>query len=126
VTDNAVQNEPINAARALELLAAVVQGREDYVYEKVENEDGEGICVYIHNGQPSCLVGHALVAGGVLTVDQLAAVEISTSAEDLVGDFPAALSAGAGELLAQAQAQQDNGRPWADALAAAAAWYDVQ
>jgi hypothetical protein len=53
----------ITEAKAIELLREVVEGHEDYVYQKPE---GVKVCVYTgRNNEPSCIVGHALAKAGV-------------------------------------------------------------
>lgn len=62
--------EIINAAKALDLLGEVVEGREDFVYFRVTDE-GYGTCQYFADGQPSCIVGHVLAKVGIPVDDQV-------------------------------------------------------
>jgi len=53
----------ITEAKAVELLREVVEGHEDYRYQKPE---GVKVCVYTGpDNSPSCIVGHALAKAGV-------------------------------------------------------------
>lgn len=109
--------ETIDARRALELLIDIVdQYGEDFVYQRVTRFDGE-VCVYTDNGQPSCIVGHALVRAGcpdtvlgILNRD-MGAMNISSVASEVDDD--------ACRIFSRAQGLQDVGRTWGDALQAA-------
>lgn len=86
----------------------------DYVYRV---PDDRGACVYINDGQPSCLVGHVLVAAGV-PVERLEVWE-DTAAREVVGHLgPDDWDYDLGEALNRAQETQDSGAPWGEALAA--------
>lgn len=51
----------IDRNKAIELLEKALEEKgPDYVYERID-----GGCVYVSNGQPSCIVGHALAYAGV-------------------------------------------------------------
>lgn len=52
----------INRLQAIDLLKQTIVGKEDTVYEKVGPME---MCVYVHEGTPSCLVGQALFRAGV-------------------------------------------------------------
>lgn len=90
---------------------AVASKGEDYVYEQPGGE-----CVYLDRecGQPSCLIGHVLVAAGVVIPPTLEGMSVHIVVRDLipewsVGQLPRALGA--------AQELQDSGATWGDALA---------
>lgn len=95
---------------------AVALKGEDYVYEMPRNKEGDVIgCSYIHNDQPSCIVGHVLVAAGV-DPDQLHQHE-GVAAENLtirvqLWDTDYTMS----RALNAAQEAQDSGETWGEAL----------
>jgi hypothetical protein len=104
--------QPIDGARALQLLREVVAERPDYVYQKPGR-----YCVYAVGDQPSCIVGHVLARAG-FPVDQLAGVQGNVTV--LVQDHPGWLGRDARSILAAAQHVQDPGEEtWSAALAAA-------
>lgn len=93
-------------------LRAVVAERPDYVYEEIAGDDS---CLYVHNGAPSCLVGHVLFRLG-LPLDVLSENEGGSPGMS-VREF--GISHRAADVLDIAQARQDVGESWGDALAAA-------
>lgn len=113
--------EMIDARRALELLCDVVDGNEDFVYHE---DPRVGMCMYVLDDQPSCLVGHALVRAG-WTVKQVAGLDPvregytytgGVSARELSGTFPEYFTVDACLVLATAQSAQDTQNSWGDAL----------
>lgn len=81
-------------------------------------------CVYVHEGSCSCLIGVALHLLGwtVEEIEQLdARGPLGSAVGTLFGKITAATTEGsdANAVLAAAQCQQDNGRTWNVALAAA-------
>lgn len=81
-------------------------------------------CVYVHEGSCSCLIGVALHLLGwtVEEIEQLdARGHLGTAVGTLSGKVTADTAAGrlANIVLREAQCQQDNGRTWNVALAAA-------
>ena len=113
--------ETIDGRRALELLIDVVdQYGPETVYEKVPLPDGDGNgCVYVYLGEPSCLVGHALVRAGA----PISGLNISSPAALLDSHFPSIGSAAA-RVFQAAQDKQDTGETWGDALDAAREEYE--
>lgn len=96
----------------------------EYVYP--ENEKRNGMCMYSHDGRPSCIVGYVINELDPAAFQQLAEAEqIARSgkeAEDLV--YALWLDADfwdrSGERVASdAQLAQDRGAPWGTALAVA-------
>lgn len=113
--------EMIDARRALELLCDVVDGNEDFVYHE---DPRVGMCRYVLDDQPSCLVGHVLVRAG-WTVEQVADLDPvrdgyiytgGVSAGELFRTFPEYFTVDAGRVLAAAQSAQDLQNSWGDAL----------
>lgn len=113
--------EMIDARRALELLCDVVDGNEDFVYHE---DPRVGMCRYVLDGQPSCLVGHVLVRAG-WTVEQVADLDPvrdgyiytgGVSAGELFGTFPEYFTVDAVRVLAAAQSAQDMQSSWGEAL----------
>jgi len=103
---------------ALRLLKkAVADKGEDYKYESV---GGHYHCQYFDQGQPSCIVGHALAADGVTEQDlreadpsrHLNLVDVGTLAKRGLLEMDDATQ----KLLGTVQDEQDCGTPWGEAL----------
>jgi hypothetical protein len=114
--------EPIDALRAVELLEkAVAERGEEWVYQRVHDPlydfCGDGVCLYVNEGQPSCLVGMALVLHGV-PVQRLEEIN-RVGAGALHDHFAEVVAASAAEVFREAQTAQDSGATWGDALSAA-------
>lgn len=113
-------SEQIDIDRALDLLRRVVEGREDYVYQRLTDGSGEDVCAYfdLTTGQPSCLVGHVLAEVGV-TLDTLPdRHNVGSGIHHL--DVPGVeMTRGARRVLSAAQRAQDRGTPWGEAAARA-------
>jgi hypothetical protein len=97
---------------------AVALKGEDYVYPiAVDGESTEwGGCDYVRDGQPSCIVGHVLVAAGV-PPEQLSRHE-GTSASNVVRSLKPEWGEEVGVALDSAQELQDSGSTWSEALKA--------
>lgn len=102
----------------LALLEQIVNERPDYVYEKPGGDDAS--CVYVHNGAPSCLVGHWLHKLGV-SLDDIPEGEAASDTARVLG---LAVSTPLADALDGAQDTQDSGLNWAQALAAGKDCYD--
>lgn len=119
----------VEEVRAL-IVRAIEEKGADYRYQmptQVDRETGDEWqdCVYVANGQPSCLVGHVLVMAGVPMLD-IAPFE-GTSADATWGslmdgtphtyvrDDDASVVA---QALWAAQREQDSGKTWGEALEA--------
>lgn len=120
-----------NVLAALE--AAVEEKGADYVYPRELDEYGdltEDSCLYVKNGAPSCLVGHALHSLGV-PLEALSANEGAGAAALLdyleIDGFVTFEKGEADEegyrglskvqsLVFYAQAKQDTGTPWGESL----------
>jgi hypothetical protein len=98
---------------------AVALKGEDYVYprrETSEDEIGWGGCDYIRDGQPSCIVGHVLVAAGV---DPTAlSLEEGQSAWTVTARLLPEWGTDIQRALDSAQSAQDQGMTWGEALEA--------
>ena len=88
----------------------VVQGNEDFVYAPVvEGED----CVYFDKeGNPSCLIGHALAKCGVEPFDQDRPIQ--DNAYYVLPRY--GISAKVTKAAQMAQQAQDHGETWQEAL----------
>lgn len=102
--------------KALELLrkARDLKGA-DYVY-KPETLSATGHrldgCKYLEpDGSPSCIVGHVFVWAGI------AEIEEDRDADSLASEY--GLPDVVGDILATAQAEQDSGLTWGEAVEAA-------
>ncbi|PSL04165.1 hypothetical protein CLV30_106170 [Haloactinopolyspora alba] len=111
---------PVNTRAALRLLEEVVEGNEGYVYE---DEDGvpadSTMCHYVHRTEggsaPGCIVGHALHRAGV-PISNLLEIEGSTIGTEQAARVGVALEGRAVDVLSAAQAAQDVGETWGEAL----------
>lgn len=107
--------------------ALAVKG-EDYVYEQPVFESPSGYtaqrCAYFTpQGAPSCIVGHIMADLGHTVDDLDAPDELFEKTRNVGTDAPRALKhlgytldSRAIEVLANAQALQDGGRPWGEAV----------
>lgn len=90
----------------------VAQEQPEYVYERGE----AGKCHYERNGQPSCIVGHAMHRLGVSTFDLREFDAAGDSAiEDIIEANPDMFDKDdepGMELLIEAQDRQDQEVPW--------------
>lgn len=107
----------LTGRRAIELLREVVAGKEDFVYEAPDPE--LKLCVYTYGGACSCLVGHALLKAGY-DIEQIRALDVvrdglPTGAGDIPNHLPDVTHAAA-DIFDAAQAVQDNGQTWRNAL----------
>ena len=97
--------------RAKELLLQVTEGREDYVYQNPDPEH-PAACYNHWNGEPSCLIGHAIAADGIDLVEEVGAeLDAAGAVEDIYGQW----EENAVRLWVKAQIRQDGGYPWGKA-----------
>lgn len=117
----------ITAALVTDLLQQAVEAKgAGYVYPR--SLDFETRCLYVENGEPSCIVGHVLVAAG-LPVEMVAELDTFNGngwgggvGAGRLAQRPFArynISLPAASILGAAQAEQDGGSTWGDAVAAA-------
>jgi hypothetical protein len=106
------------------LLALVIKEGEDFVYSKRDTrQDSQGRCVYVHQGEPDCIVGQFLARQGV-SVERLEKADtgfaFGQSAFDLLDalEFEKVISIShmGKEALLVAQSAQDRGDTWGTAL----------
>lgn len=110
--------EALTFQRAVELAHEIVAGfGEDYKYPVAHRvpETGSTIptCVYVHEGEPSCLVGQILHRHGV-SLDMLSQHEFE-GAWTVAFQLASADDKARGFLLA-AQTAQDRGQTWGEAV----------
>lgn len=96
--------------RAKELLLQVIEGREDYVYQNPGLPD---TCYNHWNGEPSCLIGHAIAADGI---DLVGEVDAEFDAAGAVQSAYGQWEENAVRLWMRAQTYQDGGVPWGEAV----------
>jgi hypothetical protein len=109
---------PIDRDTALRLLEKQVEeAGPDYVYQ---TPDSSQVCKYVVNGQPSCLIGRALVDYGV-PVSVIAAWDAPTKTIGMAYSAYAAdfLTYESAAVFEAAQDKQDSNESWGSALAAA-------
>ena len=106
---------PLSYDDTLGLLREVIAEKgEDYVYDSPIEPRSR--CLYVHDGQPGCIVGHVLHRAGV-SVEGLAGVEDWTPLDhEVVPQFCGWAAEPALELLAAVQVEQDAGATWGEAL----------
>ena len=103
--------EPLTLERAKQLAAEVVADMgAEYVYEPPV---AGGFCVYDHEGQPSCLVGHIIHRHSMEMYDD---VVRDHSTNDVAGLPLSWFDGGARAFLGRAQHEQDNSAPWGQAV----------
>lgn len=95
--------------------AELARANPEFVYKLPEVGSGFSACVYVHEGEGSCLFGQALLALGG-DPDVLALHHDSDIAGVLLLEFGATDTAEALDDLVQAQMSQDLGHPWGDPL----------
>lgn len=118
--------EALTYDRAVELAREVVADfGEEYVYpenqKRRESESSLPSCVYVHEGHPSCLVGHILHRHGV-DLDVLGNHEFR-GAWFLAGDLAGA-DAKTRLFLDVVQSSQDGGTTWAQAVNNGVLWME--
>lgn len=121
----------IGKSEALALLKRAVDEKgEDYVYVTPSGERaGNGAsCLYFHDEQPGCIVGHALHYVGIKREDLIFEdkyglndlnVETGINEPHLVGllrDCNVEFTDEAHAILTRAQSEQDSGTPWGPVL----------
>lgn len=115
----------VDKATVLELLCEVVAEKgEDYVYRPPNGRDE---CVYVHNGECSCLVARVLHKLGV-SIEDLARLDTASEGGGAVAVWQAievglipglTFTPEAREALMSAQFAQDGFKTWGEALQAA-------
>ncbi len=93
---------------------AIAKNGEDYVYPQPG-----GSCLYVFNGEPSCLVGFVIDDLFPDKIDAVAQFESSADDTDfrhLQEAFQFPLTQEAEQLLEDVQAYQDSRKPWGQAL----------
>jgi hypothetical protein len=105
----------IDAAGAHKLLERVVRGKEDHIYVRPVAR----LCLYEHDGKPSCLIGQALALAGWLP-EELAVLDNwpveCTEAAALYEWYPELFTWGGAAVFDAAQKTQDQGGTWGAAL----------
>jgi hypothetical protein len=111
VTEQNSEPQPIDGARALQLLREVVAERPDYVYRppNAASDDAMEPCVYQHGGQPSCVVGHVLVRAG-RPITALTVLDDEGVSASMLNSFDGTIEEIAADILREAQRIQD--RAW--------------
>lgn len=111
-------NERFTDEQVMSTLRAVVAERPDFIYEAPGDDTDE--CVYVHDGAPSCLVGHVMVRLG-FDPEEFEPIE-GQSPFQCQKDLD--ISRRAADALTAAQDKQDMDYTWSDALAAAEREYE--
>lgn len=90
----------------------VAAANPDFVYEPPDDEG----CVYVRDGEPSCLIGHALWRLGYIDAELERHREGPNhnwdGAPDLLDHLGLHLDDSESEWVAVVQSRQDDGQPW--------------
>lgn len=99
----------------IEIVRAKAAENPDFIYSPPGGEDAS--CVYVHEGRPSCLIGHALWECGLIDGDFERRVGDNKQGFDDIAPM-LGLELGQDELawLLGTQGAQDNSRPWGAAV----------
>lgn len=114
--------EALTLDRAKELAAEVVaEFGEDYVYPNDHRQWDGGVkmCVYVHDGKPSCIVGQILARHGASLV-QMALKEFR-GADYVTRELVPGTPENTRRFLDKLQGAQDEDVPWGEALSIALA-----
>jgi hypothetical protein len=110
----------------LDMLKDVIKDRRDYVYES--HPEAGLTCHYVWNGEPDCVVGHVLVKIGISKADlqygetrdakhgKYSQGSAGNLLQDLRDNGVVWFDRDATTLLGKAQAHQDSGVPWGEAV----------
>lgn len=116
--------EALTLDRAVELAREVVaEFGEDYVYpeshkrlqweDEPESPSNPMSCVYVHEGKPSCIVGHILHRHGV-EIEAMKNHEFDSACP--VSGATTNAEGTARFFLREMQEHQDKGKPWGESL----------
>ena len=109
--------EALTLDRAKELAAEVLaEFGEDYKYPEDHRQFNAGVkmCVYVHDGKPSCLVGQILHRYGVSTTEL--ALNEFRSAHNVTYDLVPGTSPEVLKFLEEIQGEQDEKKTWGEAV----------
>lgn len=103
-----------------EKVREIAAERPDYVYRGNGAVGKLGRCVYVRDGQPSCLIGHALWGLGLIdaTLEQRGSGQGDNTGDihSLADTLNLDIDSDSLDWLSQAQYRQDVGRPWGEAV----------
>lgn len=102
-------------AKLIKIIRDLAAEKPDFVYERPGNyHDGKG-CVYVHDGQPSCIVGHAMWRAGLID-DSFE--NMNYNHHGFGGHIPGMKTLTGREVqwLEEVQGNQDCGETWSDAV----------
>lgn len=97
----------------------------DFVYEQITKENESGYksrsCLYVHDGKPSCLIGHAAIEAGIIDLSIEFTGNNLLEACELVQNLGIVDQLSHAEIkwLNAAQNAQDTGQTWAEAIKSA-------
>lgn len=104
-------------AKLIKIIRDLATEKPDFVYERPEIEGDTG-CVYVHDRQPSCIVGHAMWRAGLIDYSY----ELTPYNKQAFGDHlpgMATLTDREAQWLEEVQGQQDSGETWANSILSA-------
>lgn len=104
-----------------EKVREIAAERPDYVYKGKGGGVGKpGRCVYVRDGQPSCLIGHALWGLGLIdaTLEQRGSGQGFNTGDihSLADTLKLDIDSDSLDWLSHAQYRQDVGNTWGDAV----------
>ena len=110
-----VTAEGLSEALVTEAIEAVVAEKgEDFVYDVEVHGDGAN-CLYVKDGQPSCIVGHVMARLGY-PLDMFIGLEGQTPITGPFLDVFSGLPGHVAAALNSAQIRQDGGKTWGESL----------
>lgn len=99
---------------------AAAEERPDYVYERPKTPEGKpkaASCMYVRDGQPSCIVGHAAFNLGLIDSGFELRPENTGGVSELLDTLGLEVDREELYWLDEAQEQQDTGSRWDAAVA---------
>lgn len=95
----------------------------DFVYSTpLVNQQDDPPCVYVYNGCPSCLIGHALFEAGVITPSLESQTGNSKAFGQLTDELGLELDGDEAYWLRMVQRSQDTHLPWGESVKRADKW----
>lgn len=103
---------------------AKAEANPNFVYDKVKRVVVPGIppaesCVYVMDGQPSCIVGHGLWEGGLINAEFEYSPSNGDAVRHLIDDMDLDIDPVEASWINTVQYEQDRQTPWGTAVAIA-------
>lgn len=98
--------------KIIEGVRAAANKHPDHVYKKTDM----GGCQYVRDGAPSCIVGHALWAAGLIDSTCKFDERDNSGIDIIIRDEGWPLDVSEVDWLCRVQGEQDSGTPWGKAV----------